>query len=138
LTDLQPSDYWDAAAAAAWKRGRGYFGIALLLWTAAVVGGRIDITRALTGVAAGVLLWSLYFALGFRAFARGAQANGLGLLLTVGLPLATLVLARPGWTLTASLLPPGMVYRAAASPAAWTWLLGPMLEMPPRDRPCPA
>jgi hypothetical protein len=28
LTRLGPGDYWDAAAAAAWKRGRGYFGVA--------------------------------------------------------------------------------------------------------------
>ena len=41
----------------------------------------------LAALAAGVLLWCLYFALGFRAFSRGMQANGLGLVLTLVLPL---------------------------------------------------
>ena len=45
-----------------------------------------------------MLVWCLYFALGFRAFARGQQANGLGMVLTVGLPLATIVLSHIGWT----------------------------------------
>jgi hypothetical protein len=127
LTDLRPRDYWDAAAAAAWRRGRGYFGIALLLWGAALAGGRLAPTEAVAAVAAGVLLWGLYFALGFRAFARGAQANGLGLLLTVGLPLAAFALARLGWPLLGHALPPGAVYRAGAGPTAPAWLLGPML-----------
>jgi hypothetical protein len=122
LTDLGPRDYWDAACAAAWRRGRGYFVAALLLWGAAVLGGRLSVAQALAGLAAGVLLWSLYFALGFRAFARGAQANGLGMILTVGLPLAAVALARLGLPTVASWLPPGMVYAAGGSP---TWLIGP-------------
>ena len=32
LTDLEARDYWQAAAAAAWTRGRGYFAVAVLLW----------------------------------------------------------------------------------------------------------
>src|SRR5262249_49174741 len=41
LTHLQGEDYWDAAAAAAWRRGRGYFGVAVLLWAAAAISGRV-------------------------------------------------------------------------------------------------
>lgn len=117
LTRLQPRDYWDAAAAAAWLRGRGYFAVALLLWAAGWMGGRLSTAETIAAIAAGVLLWSLYFALGFRAFARGAQANGFGLLLTVGLPLAAYALYRLDWPAAGGWLPPGLVFRAAAGPA---------------------
>jgi hypothetical protein len=124
LTRLGGRDYWDAAAAAAWKRGRGYFLTALLLWGAAALEGRLGPLEALAAVAAGVLLWALYFALGFRAFARGTEAGGLGLALTVGLPLAAWGLARAGWPTAAALLPPGAVYAAGAAPASPALVLG--------------
>ncbi|MFO0844456.1 MAG: hypothetical protein U0797_19015 [Gemmataceae bacterium] len=126
LTDLRPRDYWDAALAAAWARGRGYFAVALGLWLAAFAGGRIGPAALAASVAAGAMVWALYFALGFRAFARGAQANGLALLLTLGLPLASWALGRAGLPLVAGWLPPGMVYRAAAGPLAPAWLVGPV------------
>ncbi len=114
LTHLGPRDYWDAAAAAAWKRGRGYFAVALLLWGAAAVAGRLSAAQVAVAAAAGVLLWGLYFSLGFRAFSRGARANGLGMLLTVGLPLGAYVLGRSGLPALGDLLPPGGVFRAGA------------------------
>ncbi len=126
LTRLGPRDYWTAAAAAAWRRGRGYFAVALLLWLAGVAGGRMALLQALAGVMAAALLWSLYFALGFRAFARGTQANGLGLLLSVGLPLATIIAAWAGWSAVAALLPAGMVYASQHSPS-WAGLAGALL-----------
>ncbi len=118
LTELSPLDYWHAAASAAWKRGRGYFAVALLLWIAASVGT----TRTAAGmspwqvggaVLAGLLLWAFYFTLGFRAFARGAQANGLGMLLTVGVPLLVYALYRLKLPLLAQFLPPGLVFGSA-------------------------
>lgn len=118
LTDLRPGDYWHAAAAAAWRRGRGYFFLAVLLWLAAVVGGRMTPAAAALAVSAGVLLWACYFAIGFRAFARGTQANGLGMLLTVGVPLLTLAVARLNVPLLGECLPPGLVYRAACGEGA--------------------
>jgi hypothetical protein len=127
LTGLGPHDYWDAAAAAAWRRGRGYFSVALLLWGAALASGQVPCAQVAAAVAAGVLMWGFYFALGFRAFARGLQANGLGLVLTAGLPLAAYVLSRLGWPALAALLPPGMVYHAGAAPALLTGLAGPVL-----------
>jgi hypothetical protein len=127
LTRLQPSDYWDAAARAAWQRGRGYFAVALLLWGAALFGGRIPLPQVIAALATAVLLWALYFALGFRAFSRGLQANGLGTLLTVGLPLLAFGLAHLDWPTTSTLLPPGAVYRAAAEPASFAWLAAPVL-----------
>jgi hypothetical protein len=126
LTGLQASDYWDAAAAAAWRRGRGYFAVALLLWAAAALGGKIELPFAIAAAAAGVLLWGLYFALGFRAFSRGHQANGLGTLLTVGLPLAAIGLHYFQMPLLGDLLPPGAIYRAGRASLSAAWLLGPV------------
>jgi hypothetical protein len=114
LTRLDGRDFWEAAGAAAWRRGRGYFAVAVLLWAAGVASGQVGLAQALAAASAGVLLWALYFALGFRAFARGLQANGLGMGLTVGLPLLTLALHQAGWPLLAALLPPGGVHGAAA------------------------
>jgi hypothetical protein len=124
LTSLGPGDYWKAAAAAAWRRGRGYLAIAALLWLAGLVGGRTTLLEVLAGLAGAVLLWSLYFALGFRAFARGTQANGLGLVLSVALPLLAWGLAWARKPALATLLPPGMVY-GLQGPATWVGLAGP-------------
>lgn len=123
LTRLGSEDYWHAAASAAWRRGRGYLAVAALLWSAMLLGGRAGVSEVLGGAAAAVLLWSLYFALGFRAFAHGRQANGLAMLLTVGLPLAALALAWAGKPAVAVLLPPGMVHGAQARPS-WALLAG--------------
>jgi hypothetical protein len=127
LTRLDGRDYWDAAAAAAWKRGRGYFAVALVLWSAALLAGRYGPAQTLAAVAAGVLLWGFSFALGFRAFARGAQANGLGALLTLGLPSVAVVLTVGGQPLLGALLPPGAVYAALAEAPSAAWLPGPVL-----------
>jgi hypothetical protein len=127
MTDLGARDYWEAAAAAAWRRGRGYFAVALWLCVAAVGAGRLHVAQGLTLAAAGVVLWGLYFALGFRAFTRGNQANGLGLLLTVGLPLLAFGLFRLGWPVLAALVPPGSVVQPTTAQPTWTWLPGPLL-----------
>ncbi len=124
LTDLGPADYWHAAASAAWNRGRGYLAIAALLWLAGAVAGRLTPAQALAAAAAGVLLWGLYFTLGFRAFSRGLHANGLGMLLTVGLPLAVFAADRLGWPAVAAVLPPGIVYGAAAGSVGLDAALG--------------
>lgn len=127
LTRLEARDYWGAAAAAAWHRGRGYLGVAVLLWSAAALAGRMAAGQVLAALATAVLLWSLYFALGFRAFSRGMQANGLGLLLTLGLPLLAYALTRLGGPHVGALSPPGLVYSANAPPDSLAWLLSPML-----------
>jgi hypothetical protein len=127
LSRLSAFDYWDAAAAAAWRRGRGYFGVAALLWTAALVAGRVDGLQLLAALAAAVMLWALYFSIGFRAFSRGVQANGLGLLLTLGLPLLAYTLYRADWQAVAGLVPPGSVYALGSSQLTPARLLGPAL-----------
>jgi len=127
LTHLEARDYWEAAAAAAWRRGRGYLGVAVLLWIAAVLAGRISLAQVCAALATAVLLWSLYFTLGFGAFSRGVQASGLGLLLTIGLSLAAHVLTRLGGTLLGSLMPPGLVYSAHAPAGSLAWLISPLL-----------
>jgi hypothetical protein len=127
LTQLRGSDYWRAAAAAAWRRGRGYFGVALLLWIAACVAGELSGPQALAACATGVLLWALYFAIGFRAFARGFQANGMGMLLSLGLPLAAFALYHFQLPGVAELTPPGFVYSAGKGLGGWSALGGPLL-----------
>jgi hypothetical protein len=124
LTGLTAIDYWQAAAAAAWRRGRGYFAAALLLWTALALARADGVTQLLLELAFGVLLWGLYFVLGFWAFSRGLQANNLGLGLTIGLPLLTYWLLQLGLKNLAALLPPGSVYLVAAWPLTSGWLLG--------------
>lgn len=127
LTRLGARDYWEAAAAAAWRRGRGYFAVAVLLWLAAVVASQVGLLQAVAAVAAGVLLWALYFAVGFRAFSRGMQANGLGLALTLGLPLLAVVCWRADWPALGVLLPPGGVYAPLAGGVSMAWLAGAVL-----------
>jgi hypothetical protein len=127
LTELRASDYWNAAAAAAWERGRGYFAVAALLALTGVAGGRMDLGQFAATVAAALLLWSLYFALGFRGFARGRQAGGLGLLLTVGLPLLVLGLRSLGWDRLAAILPPGALHAAGTTSPSPALLIGPLL-----------
>jgi hypothetical protein len=127
LTRLGAADYWEAAAAAAWRRGRGYLLVALLLWAAALQAGQLGLAQFLAALSAGVVLWGLYFVLGFRAFASGLQANTLGMLLTVGLPVLALLLYRGGVPDLAALVPPGSVYQPGASLAAASWLPGPAL-----------
>ncbi len=126
LTRLDARDYWNAAAAAAWRRGRGYFSVAVVLWDAAVLAGQTTPSRVIAAASAGVLLWGLYFALGFVAFSRGVQANGLGTLLTLGLPLAAVGLWRLGEPALAALTPPGSVY-AGMRPPSGLWFVGPVL-----------
>jgi hypothetical protein len=123
LTRLDGRDYWHAAASAAWRRGWGYLVAALLLWGAAWASGRIHTTQVALSLSAAVLLWCLYFALGFRAFAHGKQANGLGSFLTLGLPLLVYACSRLPWPALADAIPPGMVFRAGASPRPSAWLL---------------
>jgi hypothetical protein len=127
LTRLEADDYWQAAAAAAWRRGRGYLGVALLLWLAGFLADRLPLAQVGVALASAVLLWSLYFALGFRAFTRGMQASGLGLALTLGLPLAAYGLARLGGPILGALVPPGLVYSAHVPAGSLGWLLGPLL-----------
>ena len=124
LTDLEGIDYWEAAAAAAWRRGRGYFAVAGLLWLSAGLAGKMEVVQVLAALRTSVLLWGLYFAIGFLAFSRGLQANGLGMLLTLGLPLATFALQRAGLEGLAALLPPGGVYRAGFTSDSVSSLLG--------------
>ncbi len=126
LSRLTARDYWQAAWAAAWHRGRGYFLTALLLWTAAAWTRPLGFVSALLGVLTGVLLWNVYFALGFRGFARGVRATSMGIGLTVGLPAAVFLLQQLGGPHLAGFLPPGTLYYSSASAPMWAWLPGAM------------
>lgn len=123
LTSLTIHDYWQAAACAAWRRGRGYLAIALLLWSAAAAAGAVPWSSLAGAWAAGTLLWALYFAFGFRAFARGREGNGVGLGLTLGLPLLAFGIWRIGWPEWAQLAPPAAVFAASAGRIGVAWML---------------
>ncbi|HMC63456.1 MAG TPA: hypothetical protein VKI65_00805, partial [Gemmataceae bacterium] len=127
LTELEARDYWEAAAAAAWRRGRGYFAVATVLWIAALLAGKATGLQVAAALAASAILWGLYFALGFRAFSRGLQANGLGTLLTIGVPLFVIALSMCGLPAVAALLPPGSIYAVGTKPFSWLLLPGPVL-----------
>jgi hypothetical protein len=127
LTALGGGDYWFASAAAAWRRGRGYFSIAVLLWLAAWIAGKATLLAVIASLVSGVLLWSLYFSLGFCSFARGRQANGLGILLTLGVPLIAVILVKSRWPELAALTPPGNVWSAMAVGSDSAWLCGALL-----------
>jgi hypothetical protein len=127
LTELDGPDYWTASAAAAWRRGRGYFSVAIILWIAAFIAGKATLAMVITAMISGVVLWALYFTLGFWSFARGRQANGLGSLLTLGVPVVTVVLVRSGWPELAALTPPGNVWYALGAGPNLIWLFGVLL-----------
>jgi hypothetical protein len=123
LTDLDGRAYWEAAFAAAWNRGWGYFALAGLLWLVGWITGQMTLAQTFLAVAAGVILWGLYFALGFWAFSRGIQANQLGIGMTLLVPLATFVACRLGFVGIATLLPPGSLF--FANRVDPMWLIGP-------------
>jgi hypothetical protein len=127
LSELDATDYWHAALTAAWRRGRGYAYVAVILWTAALLSGRATPMQVLASITAGVLLWTLYFAIGFRSFSTGMQANGLGSLLTMGVPMLVVLLHNRGWPTLAGWLPPGAVYNPLAMPLEPWWVVGPVL-----------
>jgi len=95
-----------------------------MLWIAGCLAGRLTIGQVLAAAAGGVLLWSLYFTLGFRAFSRGMQANALGILLTIGLPLLVFGADRCGVPALGVALPPGIVYGSAAAPVGAAATIG--------------
>jgi hypothetical protein len=97
------------------------------LWAALVFSGKATPTQVAASVAAAMLLWGFSFAVGFGAFSSGMQANGLGSLLTLGLPLAAAVLSQTGVPRLAALVPPGAVYAALTGPPTIDWLPGPLL-----------
>lgn len=113
MTELTGVDYWRAALNAAWFRGAGYFYIAILLWLSAAIGGQLSVPEICSAIAAAMILWFLYFTMGFRAFTTGLQANGLGMLLTTLIPLASIVLFYAGYPALAAMTPPGSVYSAS-------------------------
>lgn len=119
LTRLDAEDYLKASWSAAWSRGRGYFGAALLLWSASVYAGRHAPGAVLVALAAGTSLVFVYFAIGFRFLANGRGGGGAatGLGLSVALPLTVYGLIASGWGEWAALLPPGQVYQAQAGGA---------------------
>ena len=50
LTQLDATDYWHAACSAAWRRGRGYFYVAVILWLAGTWAGQMQPDSAGAGI----------------------------------------------------------------------------------------
>lgn len=123
ISELNTTDYLLAALAAAWRRGSGYLWVALLLWVAGAVGGRLHWSQVGLALVSSLVLLALYFALGFWSFVRGLQANGLGSLLTLGLPMLVIAFAALGPRWANWLLPPGAVFASQTLPASPLLLL---------------
>jgi hypothetical protein len=124
LTELTGRDYWHASLAAAWRRGRGYFLIAVVLWLALALSGRVTWYQAVAAAAGGAALWWFSFAVGFRAFSTGRQAGGVASLLTLGLPLLLFALLRAGWGMLAAFVPTAACYLPLRDGLTWTWAAG--------------
>jgi hypothetical protein len=129
LTELDGADYWGAARAAAWKRGRAYFMVAIILWLAMAWSGRATSAQVAMAALAAFLLWAFAFVVGFRAFSRGVHSNGLGTMLTIGLPTLAGLLVALNLPELASLLPPGSLYVALTREPSMAWLPGPMITL---------
>lgn len=127
MTHLNGADYWLAAAAAAWRRGRGYFFVAIVMWIAYGVAGHAAWLQIAAAFGAAVGLWTFSFALGFRAFSKGMHANGLGTVMTLAVPAITAAFVLLKVPMLAALLPPGAVYMALKQPVGWLWLIGPIV-----------
>lgn len=124
LTRLESKDYWLASLAAAWWRGQGYFALAVLLWTVYAFFGPplVSVFDVLASVAAGIVLWGLYFTVGFQAFTRGTQSNNLGMLLCFGLPVLAIVCPLVNCRELLVLTPPGAVFDPCSGRMAVLWV----------------
>ncbi|MBX7102885.1 MAG: hypothetical protein K1X57_02310 [Gemmataceae bacterium] len=112
LTRLHGADYWDAATAAAWSRGRGYLIVAVMLWLAGWWSGRLSLAELGFVAACSTLLWACHFAVGFHVFSGGLQSSGIASMMVLGLPLLAYVGFRLDAGSLAMLTPPGLVYGA--------------------------
>ena len=67
------------------------------------------------------------FVLGFRAFARGRQANGLGFAADARLAAAHSRAGKVGLSTLGGVTPPGSVFYALLDRPDWIWSVGPVL-----------
>jgi hypothetical protein len=124
LTELDGRDFAHAAAAAAWRRGRGYFFAAAILWLSLGLSSRNAWSGVLAAALGGALLWGLLFAIGFQSFAKGRQTNGLATLMTIGLPVVLVLVYRSGYGEWAGLIPTGWCYVPLRSGWDTPWFTG--------------
>lgn len=123
LTELSTLDYWLASLAAAWRRGREYLVLALLLTYVLPLAGQASFTQALAATVGIITLWAFSFALGFRTFSTGYQASGIASLMTLGLPFLLVLMLRQGMNSLAAFLPPALPYLPLAVGITWPWVV---------------
>ena len=126
LTDLTPGDYWHASITAAFRRGRGYFVGAGVLWVALGVSGSCAWTEVCGAAAGAAVLWAFSFAVGFRNFSTGSGGNGMASLMTLGLPLVMIGLLRSSFADAAAFVPTALCYLPVAPGGGITlaWVAG--------------
>lgn len=124
ISDLDGRDFAHAAWAAAWRRGRGYFFAAAILWLALGISGRNTWPNVLAVIAGGALFWGLLFAVGFQSFAKGRQTNGIATLMTIGLPVFLVLSFRMGYGEWAGVIPTGWCYVPLRSGMDVPWIVG--------------
>jgi hypothetical protein len=123
LTDLSGRDYWNASLAASWRRGRGYFFSAGVLWVALGVSGRAYWPEVIAAMCAAAVMWCFLFVVGFRNFSRGGQSNGMSSLLILGTPLLLAIFLKNGLSLPANFLPAGLLYMPLTHGTTITWFV---------------
>jgi hypothetical protein len=124
LSGLTGRDYWHAALAAAWRRGRGYLVIAAVLWVALAVSGRAAWYEVVAAALGGLGLWAFSFAVGFRAFSTGNQSGGVASLLTLGLPFLLFALLRAELVTLAAFVPTAACYLPLRTGLTASWAAG--------------
>lgn len=129
LTELSSLDYFHASLAASWRRGRGYLCIAMMLWLALALGGRVSVPEAIAATAGGFALWAFGFAVGFRAFSTGHQTSGLSSLVALGLPMVLFGLMRAGQYELAGLVPTGLCHLPVSRGLNVGWICGMVLTI---------
>ena len=124
LTNLEAYDYMAAARSAAWRRGRGYLVVGCILWAALAISGINTWGESIAALVGALSLWAFSFAVGFRAFARGNQSNGIASIITIGFPMIVFLCRRLDHGEWANFIPTGLSFTPLRDGVTWEWVIG--------------